>query len=276
MTPLIDGDMLLYECCFAVEYQRKGDNEYTFPDFDEVWQHAKEKISEICRASESTMPPIIFITDSPWLAEMEDREYVANFRFDVAKQKPYKGTRNKDKPFHFYNLLLVMLQHYDCRIVTNGTEADDAMAVYQCTEEEDTIICTRDKDLRQVDGWHFSWETGISPSFGPAMSSGIGRLWQVGEKQKTVGLGWKWFFYQMLVGDTADNIPGCKGVGDKTAYAELEDCTSLQQMYNIVFAHYQRVYKKEAWYVFHEMADLLFILRDDRRFVEYWKDAINV
>ena len=44
MTPLIDGDMLLYECCFALEYQRKNDNDFVFPEFDAVWQHTKEKI----------------------------------------------------------------------------------------------------------------------------------------------------------------------------------------------------------------------------------------
>lgn len=281
LQPLIDGDMFLYECCFALEYQRKGDDTWTFPMFDDVYSVVQNKLSEIIRITEATEPPIFFFTDNKFLAKLEGREFKPVFRKEIAKTKKYKGTRSKELPFHFYNLLITLMVDYNYVIATQGLEADDVMAMTQVFANENpdlktaTIICSRDKDLRQVPGWYFSWETNRTPSFGPIYVDSIGRLWK-NSKGKVLGTGWKWFFYQLLVGDSVDNIAGCKGIGPVAAYSELEDCRTFKQMYDICLALYQKAYKKEYYYVFQEMCDLIYIKQDERSFNEIQKEMYNV
>jgi hypothetical protein len=268
MTPLIDGDMMLYECCFAAEYRKKDATDWEFPEFESIRNILDSKILEIKARLETEEDPIIFITDNKWLAERQERTFQPLFRFDVAVTKPYKHGRTSEKPFHFYNLLFYMMLNYNCSIVVDGLEADDALGIYQC-QNEGTIICSRDKDLRQIPGLHYSWETGVNPSFGPHKAQGLGRIWYV--KDKVYGLGWKWFFYQMLIGDPVDGIGGCKGVGEKKAFPLLVDANSIEEMYQIVQRTYKKVYGKEYWYTFQEMGELLFIRRDDKTFQEYWR-----
>jgi hypothetical protein len=78
-----------------------------------------------------------------------------------------------------------------------------------------TIICSRDKDVRQCPGWHYSWECGKQPSIGPIMVDELGHLVDknagkfnplTGKKLplKVFGTGHKFFYYQMLTGDTVD------------------------------------------------------------------------
>jgi hypothetical protein len=78
-------------------------------------------------------------------------------------------------------------------------EADDLLGINQT---KDTIICTIDKDLRQVPGQHYNF---------------------VKDEIFTVNLqeGLLWFYTQMLTGDASDNISGIRGIGLKKAHTHL-------------------------------------------------------
>jgi 5'-3' exonuclease len=101
--------------------------------------------------------------------------------------------------------------------VSNGLEADDAMSILH-TERDDTIICSRDKDLRQVPGWSYSWELGRQPSFGPIRISKAGSLSLSEDRKKLTGTGLAFFYSQLLTGDRVDNIPGLPGCGPVAAW----------------------------------------------------------
>lgn len=106
-------------------------------------------------------------------------------------------------------------------IWTDGYEADDAMGINQ---KEDTIICTIDKDLDQIPGAHYRWAivrkgVEVTPE----------KLYEVSEEEAIYN-----FYYQLLVGDPADGIKGCAGIGKVKATRILSSCTSEQEMFKAV------------------------------------------
>lgn len=281
MTPLIDGDILLHELGWSGQFINKR-NEYFDPDveegeeiilpFDRVHDLLTQKIKVICEEVEATTPPIIFLTDDKNVAAKQGREFVPNFRYDVATTMPYKGTRKNPKPFHYYNLYYTLLCDYDTRIVCEGLEADDMLGIHQ--DDTSTIICSRDKDLRMVPGWHYSWECGNQASIGPVHTDNLG--WLEYNGNKVLGYGKKFLFYQMIVGDSTDNIPGIKGKGEKFAYPLISNCTSIKQMYQTVFNLYNDKFNKDGWYMFKEQGDLLFIRHNEGEdFITYFRRLLN-
>ena len=210
MRALLDGDILRFEIGFASEvgWKHKTDRE-ELPPFDYVSEmlHLRlEYILNQCGAEDYTL----YLSGDK------------SFRYDIAKTKPYKGTRKGTKPWHFDNLSAYMKGVLDAKVVY-GIEADDALAIDHLGTPEDTIICTRDKDLRQVPGWHYSWELGQQPSFGPLIIEKSGNLNLTEKTRKLTGTGLLFFYSQLLTGDTVDNIPGLPGCGPVKAYNLLKD-----------------------------------------------------
>lgn len=161
-----------------------------------------------------------------------------NYRDDVVY---YKANRNRsERPFHYQNIRDYLVKYWGARIV-DGREADDALAITQYrdynqllesevasfyTEEEIsenllTIICTIDKDLKMVPGWHYNF---VKKEF----------LYQTGLD------GLRWFYTQMLQGDVADNIPGfVKLTGKRVSrwapiLSPLSALTTEEEMYGYV------------------------------------------
>jgi 5'-3' exonuclease len=136
------------------------------------------------------------------------------------------------------------------RTVT-GIEADDAMAIdHTETGGKSTIICSRDKDLRQVPGWFFSWELGAQPKFGPVFIEEPGTLEYNKEKKKLSGTGFAFFCAQVMMGDTVDNIPGLPGCGPAKAYAALApildmSCDSVDEVKDVLWDEVQDQYHGE-------------------------------
>ena len=141
-------------------------------------------------------------------------------RFLQAIQKPYQGNR-EDKPKPRY--LGIMREWLATRY--QGTlhqfcEADDGMSSSQykaiaAGDSNLSIIASKDKDLCMVPGLHLDWDTGLitncSDPFGSV--SLVERVSSSGTKTKKLkGYGQKFFWAQMLIGDTADNIQGLPAV----------------------------------------------------------------
>ena len=254
MQCLHDADVLTYELAFSGQFVDSKTGELVIRDFDFVIGLLKQKIKEIegeCWADE---PSLLFLTNDTTLNKIWNRQrkveglepikYKPNFRIDVAKAKPYKGTRKAEKPFHRDNLRAYMLAHYDC-VVANGMEADDMLAVYQTKAAPNTtIICTRDKDLRMVEGMHFGWPCGklkgggyTQPQYGPKRVTKLGELTYVNNKLK--GEGSKFFYSQLITGDAVDNIPGLTRGGPALAFKLLEGKDSESDMFEAVAERYR-------------------------------------
>lgn len=274
MQPLIDADILRYEIGHCGQYN-EIDEETKEPvlkirEWEFVQKLLDDRIRGICLDVEASEPPILFLTANSHSIRLLNKQrkrqgedslsLLPQFRELVAVTKPYKGTRKADKPFHFDNLTAYLLANYDCR-VGNGIEADDLMALEQCARPDSTIICSRDKDLRMVAGWHFGWECGLQPSFGPELVDARGRLWY-NNREEVKGTGLKFFFYQMLVGDTVDNIAGCKGIGPKKAMAALVSCNTKAEHEAAIISLYKEAYVEEWVTKLKEMSALLWMARE--------------
>lgn len=250
MQPLLDSDVLVYECGFAAETAWKGEHPGVTdpPPFDKCAQLLDNRIANICAIVESTMPPILFLTGKQ------------NFRYAIAKRTPYKA-RAGNKPFHYKNIIAYIKGKYDYRIV-EGLEADDLMAIEQTSRPEETIICTRDKDLRSVPGWHYGWELGNQPQFVPERVSHLGAITLSNDRKKIKGTGLLFFYSQCLTGDTVDSIPGLPNCGAVKAYKALSAATTEEEAFRSVLSAYQVSYGETAAIELLEQGRLLHMTRE--------------
>lgn len=117
-----------------------------------------------------------------------------NFRYQIYPD--YKAKRkDSPKPTWLEDTRRHLVVDHNA-IICDGIESDDAMGIEQCRdpqhtdiEEANTIICTNDKDLNMIPGWHFN----------PVTSE----AYFVNELSAL-----KHFYQQLIQGDLVDNIPG--------------------------------------------------------------------
>jgi len=233
MQCLLDGDVLVYEAAFGGQYKDADkEGELIIRPFESVAELLDQKVREIVDECLSDEPPLLFLTNDSTLNKMYNRKrkqdglepvtYIPNFRIEVGKDKPYKGQRKQDKPFHRDNVRAYMLDNYEC-VVANGMEADDMLAVYQTNAAPlTTVICSRDKDLKMVEGMHYTWACAKQPQWGPAPVDKLGELQYDSGKNKLTGTGSKFFYSQVLCGDATDNYSGLPRCGPKRAFELLE------------------------------------------------------
>jgi hypothetical protein len=74
MTPLIDGDILLHELGWSGQFKDKETGDEILLDFELVAEMLDEKIRLICLDVDATQPPVLYLTDSPWLNERVNKE----------------------------------------------------------------------------------------------------------------------------------------------------------------------------------------------------------
>lgn len=245
---------------------------------DILAQRVKE-IEEECWADE---PSTLYLTNDPTMNKLLNRynktnglspvEYKPNFREALSVSKPYKGTRLAEKPFHRDNIRAHMLNAYDTK-VANGMEADDLICI-DAKGNKEVTICTRDKDLRMVEGRHYGWPCGRQPQFGPMEVKGIGQI-ELGNK-KVKGWGTKFFYSQLITGDAVDNIPGLPGGGPVMAVKLLKDLEDEPSMYQAVTTKYEEKLGEDWETYFEEQVNLLYMVQelDDKGEPVLWKQPI--
>lgn len=263
VTVLIDGDILTYEVGFGVNTGWKGEG---VPPFDYAAEMLDARISFIVHSA-------LCAFDNP--ESYRVRIFLSgpeNFRIQIAKRKGYKENRKDSvKPFHYHNIKAYMQNVYDVT-VTDGIEADDALCIERAKDPENTIVCSRDKDLRQHQGWIYSWECGKQPSFGPFYVSGYGEIELSKDRKKIVGYGPKFFLSQCLTGDTVDNVCGLPGIGPVVAYELLKEKTTYLEMYETVKQKYVDVYGDSYEEELAEQANLLYLIKDQKdKLFKMWR-----
>ena len=245
MQPLIDADVLLYEIGFAAEAGWQGEG---VPPFDYVAELLELKVSNICACVGATAPPIMFLTGK------------TNFRDQIATRQTYKD-RPSNKPWHYYNIKAYIKGNYEYR-EQNGLEADDLMAIEQTKRGTETVICTRDKDLRAVPGWHFGWELGNQPQFGPYCTDEIGYITLSSDRKSIKGTGLLFFYSQCLTGDRTDSILGVEKCGPVKAFEMLEGSETPDEAFNRVREAYRASYGDRGDAYLLESGRLLWMTRE--------------
>lgn len=200
-------------------------------------------------------------------------------RYAVARVKPYQGQRaSSRRPDNWRGLRDYMdSSEFPFRVQSTATaEADDLFAWWAYTVPDDVVIMTQDKDMRMLPGLHLDWVTNRVHRVEHRVVETDRPLYQRIRVEDSVfndkQYGVKWFWLQMLHGDTADNIPGLpkyktvdakgnpalKPVGEVTANKLLTG-----ERPDIVVAGLYRGYYEERWAVeLLEQAILLWMRRE--------------
>ena len=169
-----------------------------------------------------------------------------NFRYDIAKTRPYKGNRDaKHRPTHEVAIRDYIRGQWET-VVTDGYEADDALGIAQCKADvHSTCIISIDKDLNMIPGLHDDFMHELH--------------YDITEEQ-----GWRLFCLQLLTGDTTDNIPGLEGIGAKKADKILDGLPQADWMQAVVSAYASKSGKKDWFKYLREQAALIWILREEQ------------
>ena len=199
---LIDGDIIAYRAAFSTEQMGSSDTEKKIDDL--IW----------------------FILDKTTVFPELHEDYVVyltgkgNFRNEIAKSHVYKGNRKSvQKPRHLQHARDYMHGKYEA-IISRGEEADDLIAIEATRLKHDACVASIDKDMLQIPCWHFNIVKGTY------------------EKVTPDG-GMKFFYTQILTGDTADNIKGLFRVGPKKAEKILDGAVSEEELWDRVVKAYE-------------------------------------
>lgn len=146
-------------------------------------------------------------------------------RVEMATVTPYQEKRNKkDNPELSYRVEQIRATlaskssgRYKA-VVSHLIEADDNLRMYQIKQIEkhgiaSSVMDSGDKDLWFTDGWHMNDDGKfyLVDGFGHTDYREVGNV-----KPKLVGEGTSWFWHQMIMGDTVDNIPGLPRISNTT------------------------------------------------------------
>lgn len=226
MIALIDADVVAYRIAFGCQ--------------DEPEKIAIAKVSEF-------LEELVFT-----YTDVDDCEgYLTgkqNYRFDIAKTAPYKGTRVSEKPKHLGIIRQYMIDAWAFS-VQEYQEADDAIGIRAYSlGEEDYVICSIDKDLDNIRGKHYNFVKNEHYTI-------------------TEEVAIKNFYRQVLTGDRVDNVPGLAGIGPKKADKILKDCSTEEDLYKAVLEAYDGNVE-----LMTEMAQLLWIRRKEG---ELWQPPVK-
>jgi len=186
MLALVDADLVAYRC--AASCQKQG---VVTEDFGIAQGRASNLLNSILEATKAT-DKVLYLSGGE------------NFRKAVVPT--YKANRvDQERPHYLEALREYLVTEWGAK-VTDGIEADDALGIAQTVAPEGTtVICSLDKDLKQVPGYHYTWEMNGTGS--------TGKAWK---REAALSLvkpqeGMFSFYWQMVMGDRADNVPGFDG-----------------------------------------------------------------
>ncbi len=210
---LIDGSALFYRAYFAFIrnplFNSKGENTSAIYGFT-------NSLLKILSDEKPEYLAVIFDTKEP--------------TFRHKKFKEYKATRQKmpEEMAAQYPRIVELVEAMNIPLIEKaGYEADDIIATLAKQAEQqgiETYLVTGDKDFLQLLS-PLVKRYNIRPGKDVEILDDKSLLEQFELKPEQV------VDYLALVGDSSDNIPGVKGVGEKTAKELIKEYSSLDNLY---------------------------------------------
>jgi len=259
MRALIDADGVVFRCGFAVEHKKykfyiKGE-EHNGPF--QIYEYKRDIPKELqedpevfCEESVEVEP----LQNALFLVKQELEGIISatnadryscyikgkgNFREEVSVTRKYKGNRDPaHRPIYEQEIRDYLEQHWQAEEV-DGMETDDKVAMEQ---GEDTIICSMDKDLDQVPGWHYNFHK-------------KNKYW-IDEDTALRN-----FYIQLLAGDASDNVQGVEGIGVVKASKYVAACKDEKEMFLLARDKYLECYGEIGLDILYEMANLIWMKR---------------
>jgi hypothetical protein len=270
MKALFDADILVFRCGFAAErnkwFLKVGEGHTQQFDYKKEAETALDEqlpgimsremgvdynlwserfVEPVEHALHNVRVVVERALESLHLTEWDTTMYLSgskNFRFDIAKSRPYKGNRDKlHRPTHEAAIKEYIKSKWTT-IVSEGEEADDALGIAQCQlGPTESVIITQDKDLDMIPGLKYDFVQDEAYSVTPEQG-----LYN--------------FHIQLLMGDATDNIPGLPGIGKAKAKAALKGVELDEQMEVVMQMYQAHTPDKLEWFEYlREQGQLLWI-----------------
>lgn len=248
-----------------------------------LYQSSKETLEESIRIIEKKIYNILVKTDCDYYCLFLSSKIT--FRHNIYSE--YKANRKKYKsPLKWVKVLReYLIEQYNAQSM-NNVEADDLVAyyytnkLYKCGhsgfktfvlekdkidglkyEELDSIICSPDKDLlNSFSGKHFDYSYYLKEKDKPETL--IEGSWKEVNQQEAN----KFIWYQMLAGDSADNIVGLYGIGDVTANQWLLEMKNYPEEVLSRYISYYRDIPK-AIHEYQKNYKVIYSLKTDEDFI---------
>ena len=274
-TLLIDGDIIIYQpCCIFTDDDDQSRRQ--------IARHINNKIDKMMEDAGCDTYMFFVTTKFNFRDQLVD-DYKAN-RVDA--ERPVNLAWAKRWAVNSLNA------HFH-----KGLEADDLLGIHM---KKDRVIWSLDKDLKQIAGEHLDYhdDKGKEPYINTVTKEGhlFLKKWvtDAGNARKKIQFsGDIGLYFQMLIGDTTDNILGCAerkatapksgpnkgilgdvkrhGVGEMAAYKLVVNAimykgskTASEAVLDMVKAQYSKIWGND-WQVHLEtQANLLFMVRLQR------------
>lgn len=215
MIALIDADILLFK--FAHRNEDETEWEEGVVSHTMEVEEAKREVDE-------------FVVDLKKRLKVSEVLMVFsgrnNFRYKV--EPTYKWNRPKKKPYLLIPIIRKYItETYETKVI-EGIEGDDTMGVLATMFKGEYIICSIDKDMKQVPVMHYNWDKDELVTVTPEE-------------------GHRFFLRQILTGDSTDGYSGCPKCGPDKANKFLDDPYILVP-YEHTFKRGKRVGETEIRY----------------------------
>ena len=269
MLALIDADIIVFRAGFAAErnvwflsvggadpeqfaYKREAEarleellpGKYSRVEGRDFQMWSERYLEPVENALHNARTMVEGIRDELGVTDFDVRLFMSgpnNFRYDIAKTRPYKGNRDQaHRPTHEGAIrdYLKSIWHTE---ISDGQEADDLLGIALTQNPDDAILCSIDKDLRMVPGQHYDFikKEGFVVTPDEAMSN---------------------FYRQLIIGDSTDNIVGIPNAGTARANKLLADLPLEEQWENVLAEYASK--GGENWQDYlREQGQLLWIRR---------------
>lgn len=152
------------------------------------------------------------------------------FRHSIYKYNRYKGSRGEKEDWVKYwdpIIRKILFEEWNFQQAPAHLETDDVIATLG-ENNSDTVICSPDKDLKQISGWFYNFK----------------EMGQVDKKPFTyvsTAEANRNFLIQLLTGDSSDSVNGVSGMGPVNAKKLLDAANSFTEMLAVKNA-YQKQY----------------------------------
>ena len=215
MNLLIDAEVYLYRAATGAEFEAEWDDgDWTYLcRHDEAKATFQDQINAFQEVVPDHQPVLVF--GERW-----------SFRYGI--WPGYKANRRKyRRPAGYHDLMkwawfVAPTRGWEVQRLPD-VEGDDVLGVLY---EMGDVIASVDKDLLTIPGLHLR----------------DGEIKEVNRLQADLA-----FYAQVLTGDSADNYPGCPGVGAVGAERALAGCTTELEMWQAVVEQYEKKQLDEAY-----------------------------
>jgi len=137
-------------------------------------------------------------------------------------------------------------------VAATGMEADDLVRIWAeeaRTGAQDFVVAHIDKDLDMIDGLHFNYRHNVTYTIEPARALRV-------------------FYQQLLMGDSSDSVPGCKGIGKVKATRILEGAADESEMQSRVVHTYMAAHERDWFEQLQLNGRLLYLLKTREDFFD--------